>query len=70
MRARRARVRFFFRGEGELFHRRAPDDGILSDLSEAARQVHARERGERSEAPGVGSPLRSASRASGENGPA
>ncbi|HET7770920.1 MAG TPA: hypothetical protein VFN74_19255, partial [Chloroflexota bacterium] len=37
--ARRARVRFFLRGEGELFHGRAPDDETLGELSEEARKV-------------------------------
>jgi len=36
---RRARVRFFFRGEGALFHTRQPDDETIQELSTAARAV-------------------------------
>ncbi|MGI8424522.1 MAG: DEAD/DEAH box helicase [Chloroflexota bacterium] len=35
--ARRARVRFFFRGEGQLFHEREPDEDALSQLGDTAR---------------------------------
>lgn len=38
--ARRARVRFFFRGEGGLFLERRPDDATLAELSESARVVY------------------------------
>ena len=39
--ARRARVRFFFRGEGELFHGRAADEEALGELSADAQAVRA-----------------------------
>ena len=38
--ARRARVRFFFRGEGELFHGRMPDEETLAELTADARAVY------------------------------
>ena len=38
--ARRARVRFFFRGEGGLFLEQAPDESALEGLSPPARTVY------------------------------
>ena len=38
--ARRARVRFFFRGEGGLFLERRPDGETLEGLSQGAREVY------------------------------
>ncbi|HUX88636.1 MAG TPA: DEAD/DEAH box helicase [Chloroflexota bacterium] len=37
---RRAKVRFFFRGEGSLFLERRPDEATLAGLEEPARQVY------------------------------
>ncbi len=38
--ARRARVRFFFRGEGDLFLERRPDAAVLEALGDPARAIY------------------------------
>ncbi|HEY3110788.1 MAG TPA: hypothetical protein VGL23_18665, partial [Chloroflexota bacterium] len=44
--ARRARVRFFFRGEGGIFLPRSPAEETLAELGEEARALHDYIRGE------------------------